>query len=179
MIRYHDREWGRAVHEDRRLFEFIVLEGAQAGLSWMTILRKRENYRQAFAGFDTARVARFGARDVRRLLADEGIVRNRLKIESTIDNARAVVALQKEFGSFDRFVWGFVHGRPIVNRWRSLKEVPTRTDESDALSRALRKRGFRFVGTTICYAFMQACGLAVDHTADCFLAGAGAARERR
>jgi DNA-3-methyladenine glycosylase I len=179
MIAYHDREWGRPVHDDRKLFEFIVLEGAQAGLSWRTILRKRENYRRAFAGFEPVRVARFGARDVARLLADEGIVRNRLKIESTIDNARAVLAVQNEFGSLDRFVWSFVDGRPIVHRFRNLREIPPRSDASDAMSRTLRKRGFRFVGSTICYAFMQACGLVFDHTTDCFLARGRATKSSR
>lgn len=169
MIEYHDEEWGLPVHDDCRLFEFLTLEGAQAGLSWSTILRKRESYRRAFAGFDPARVARFGARDVRRLMADAGIVRNRLKIESTISNARAFLQVQEELGSFDRYVWQFVGGKPKKKRApRSLRAIPASTPESDAMSRDLRKRGFRFVGTTICYAFMQACGLVNDHTRGCF-----------
>jgi DNA-3-methyladenine glycosylase I len=167
MIAYHDEEWGRPVHDDRRLFEFLILEGAQAGLSWRTILNKREAYQRAYHGFDPAKVARFGARDVRRLLADAGIVRNRLKIAASIDNARAFLAVRKEHGSFDRFVWSFVGGRPRVNRPASLRQIPARTSESDALSKALRQLGFRFVGSTIIYAFMQACGLVDDHTRDC------------
>ena len=168
MVEYHDREWGEPVHDDRRLFELLTLEGAQAGLSWRTILHKREGYRRAFAGFDPAKVARFGARDVRRLMADAGIVRNRLKVESTISNAIALLALQKELGSFDTFVWSFVGGRPLRKRRRSMREIPARTAESDALSKALSKRGFRFVGSTICYALMQAAGLVNDHTDRCF-----------
>src|SRR5262245_55824211 len=156
MRRYHDEEWGVPVHDDRRLFEFLILEGAQAGLSWSTILRKRENYRQAFAAFDPARVARFDARRRASLMKNDGIVRNRLKIEATVSNARAFLAVAKEFGSFDRYVWGFVHGQPIQNRRMNLREVPPRTAESDALSADLRARGFRFVGSTIIYAFMQA-----------------------
>ncbi len=167
-VRYHDAEWGVPVHDDRRHFEFLILEGAQAGLSWITILRKRENYRKAFANFDAARVARFGARDVRRLLKDAGIVRNRLKITATIANARAFLAVQKEFGSFDRYVWRFVDGRPRVNRRRSLKQIPARTKESDALSKDLKARGFRFVGSTIIYAHMQAVGMVNDHLVSCF-----------
>jgi len=167
-LRYHDEEWGVPLHDDRRLFEFLVLEGAQAGLSWLTILKKREHYRRAFARFDARKVATFGSADTRRLLADEGIVRNRLKIASTIDNARALLAVRKEFGSFDTFVWSFVRGTPVQNRWRSLKEVPAETAESQALSRALRQRGFRFVGPTIMYAFMQAVGMVNDHVVDCF-----------
>jgi DNA-3-methyladenine glycosylase I len=167
-VAYHDDEWGVPVHDDRVLFEFLILEGAQAGLSWLTILRKRENYRRAFARFDPKRVARFGPRDVRRLLADAGLVRNRLKIESAIRNARAFLAVQDEFGSFDRFQWQFVGGRPKRNTWTSVKQVPARTPESDALSQALRQRGFTFVGSTICYAHMQAVGMVNDHTTDCF-----------
>jgi len=167
-VRYHDTEWGVPVHDDRRHFEFLILEGAQAGLSWITILRKRENYRKAFANFDPARVARFGARDVRRLLNDAGIVRNRLKIAAAIANARAFLAVQKEFGSFDRYVWRFVGGRPKLNRRRSLKQIPARTKESDALSRDLKARGFRFVGSTIVYAHMQAVGMVNDHLVSCF-----------
>jgi DNA-3-methyladenine glycosylase I len=169
-IAYHDREWGRPVHDDRVLFEFLVLEGAQAGLSWMTILRKREAYRRAYDGFDPAIVSGYGAAKVRALVADAGIVRNRLKIASSIDSARAFLRVQAEFGSFDAFVWGFVGGRPKRNRWVSMKQIPARTVESDALSKALKTRGFRFVGSTICYAFMQACGLVDDHARDCFRA---------
>jgi DNA-3-methyladenine glycosylase I len=166
-IRYHDEEWGVPVHDDRLWFEFITLEGAQAGLSWDTILRKREAYRSAFKGFDPARVAKFGARDVARLLADEGIVRNRLKINSTIGNAKAFLAVQKEFGSFDEYVWRFVGGRPRINNWRALKQVPARTVESDAMSKEMIGRGFKFVGSTICYAMMQATGMVNDHLVDC------------
>ncbi|MBI3570744.1 MAG: DNA-3-methyladenine glycosylase I [Gammaproteobacteria bacterium] len=167
-VRYHDTEWGVPVHDDREHFEFLILEGAQAGLSWITILRKRENYRKAFANFNTARVARFGARDVQRLLQNAGIVRNRLKITSAITNARAFLAVQKEFGSFDRYVWRFVGGQPRVNRRRSLKNLPAHTRESDALSKDLKSRGFRFVGSTIVYAHMQAVGMVNDHLASCF-----------
>jgi DNA-3-methyladenine glycosylase I len=167
-IAYHDAEWGVPVHDDRTLFEFITLEGAQAGLSWETILKKRDAYRRAFAGFDPAAVARFTPARVERLLRDPGIVRNRLKVESTIDNARAFRAVQKEFGSFDAYVWGFVDRTPRLNQWRSLGDVPAKTDESDAMSRDLKRRGFRFVGSTICYAFMQAVGMVNDHTIDCF-----------
>ncbi len=156
------------VHDDRIFFEFLTLEGAQAGLSWETILKKREAYRAAFMGFDPARVARFTPARVERLLRNPGIVRNRLKIESTVRNARAFLAIQREFGSFDAYVWGFVGGAPRVNRWRTYHEVPARTPESDALSRDLLRRGFTFVGSTICYAFMQAVGLVNDHTTDCF-----------
>ena len=158
------------VHDDNRLFEFIVLEGAQAGLSWITILRKRQGYTRAFAGFDARKVARFDARKVERLMADESIVRNRLKITSTISNAKALLALQKELGSFDEYLWKFVGGAPKVNRPRSLKSLPASTPESDAMSKDLEKRGFRFVGSTICYALMQACGLVDDHVHDCFRA---------
>ena len=167
-IAYHDNEWGVPVHDDRRLFEFLILEGAQAGLSWSTILKKRENYRRAFDGFDPAVVARYDRRKQERLLADEGIVRNRLKIASAIDNAKAFLAVQEEFGSFDEFIWGFVDGRPVQNAWRSLAEVPAHTDQSDAMSKELKRRGFRFVGSTICYAFMQAVGMVNDHLVDCF-----------
>jgi DNA-3-methyladenine glycosylase I len=166
-IRYHDEEWGVPVHDDRRWFEFITLEGAQAGLSWDTILRKREAYRSAFREFDPARVAKFGERQVVRLLADEGIVRNRLKINSTIGNAKAFIAVQKEFGSFDDYIWRFVDGRPRINKWRAMKQVPARTDESDAMSKELIARGFKFVGSTICYAMMQATGMVNDHMIDC------------
>jgi DNA-3-methyladenine glycosylase I len=167
-VAYHDAEWGVPVHDDRKLFEFLILEGAQAGLSWLTILRKRENYRRAFAGFDPERVARFGAREVRRLLVDPGIVRNRLKVAGAIRNAQAFLAVQEEFGSFDRFMWQFVGGRPRQNAWRSVKQVPSRTPESDALSKDLRARGFAFVGSTICYAHMQAVGMVNDHLVNCF-----------
>jgi DNA-3-methyladenine glycosylase I len=166
-IRYHDEEWGVPVHDDRRWFEFITLEGAQAGLSWDTILRKREAYRSAFKGFEPARVAKFGDRDVARLLADAGIVRNRLKINSAVGNAKAFLAVQKEFGSFDEYIWRFVGGRPRINKWRALKQVPARTDQSDAMSRELIGRGFKFVGSTICYAMMQATGMVNDHLVDC------------
>jgi DNA-3-methyladenine glycosylase I len=166
-IQYHDEEWGVPVHDDRRWFEFITLEGAQAGLSWDTILRKRDAYRSAFKQFDPARVAKFGDRDVTRLLADAGIVRNRLKINSTIGNAQAFIAVQKEFGSFDEYIWRFVGGRPRINKWRALKQVPARTDESDAMSKDLLGRGFKFVGSTICYAMMQATGMVNDHMVDC------------
>jgi DNA-3-methyladenine glycosylase I len=168
QIRYHDTEWGVPVHDDRRWFEFLILEGAQAGLSWDTILKKRENYRRAFARFDPARVARFGALEVRTLMRDPGIVRNRLKIESTLSNARAFLAVQNEFGSFDSYIWTFVGGEPKRNRWRNIRQIPGSTLESDAMSRELKKRGFRFVGSTICYAFMQATGLVNDHLVTCF-----------
>ncbi|MEX2154922.1 MAG: DNA-3-methyladenine glycosylase I [Gemmatimonadaceae bacterium] len=167
-IEYHDREWGVPVHDDRVLFEFLTLEGAQAGLSWSTILKKRPNYQRAFANFDPAPVARFRAARVERLLNDPGIVRNRLKVHSTVANARAFLRVQKEFGSFDRYLWQFVGGTPRVNRRRSLADIPSRTPESDALSKDLLARGFRFVGSTICYAFMQAVGMVNDHTIDCF-----------
>ena len=166
-IAYHDQEWGVPVHDDRVLFEFITLEGAQAGLSWSTILNKRENYRRAFARFDPRKVARFTAQHKRKLMKNEGIVRNRLKVESTVSNARAFLAVQKEFGSFDRYVWTFVRGKPLQNRRRTLATVPARTEQSDALSKDLQKRGFRFVGTTIVYAFMQATGLVNDHLVAC------------
>jgi DNA-3-methyladenine glycosylase I len=166
-IRYHDEEWGVPVHDDTRWFEFITLEGAQAGLSWDTILRKREAYRSAFKGFDPVRVAKFGDRDVARLLADAGIVRNRLKINSTIGNAKAFLALQKEFGTFDDYIWRFVGGSPRINKWHALKQLPARTDESDAMSKDLIGRGFKFVGSTICYAMMQATGMVNDHLVDC------------
>lgn len=167
-VAYHDTEWGVPVHDDRMLFEFLILEGAQAGLSWITILKKREAYRRAFAGFDAGKVARFGPRQVERLLADAGIVRNRLKIEAAINNAQRFLAVQEEFGSFDAYVWRFVDGRPIVNRRKTLKQVPASTPESDALSRDLKARGFKFVGSTICYAHMQATGMVNDHLTGCF-----------
>jgi DNA-3-methyladenine glycosylase I len=167
-IPYHDTEWGVPVHDDLRFFEFITLEGAQAGLSWETILKKREGYREAFSGFDPARVARLTSRTVERLMKNDRIVRNRMKIESTIGNAKAFVAVQDEFGSFDGYVWRFVGGSPLVNRPTSLSAVPAKTAESDALSKDLLRRGFRFVGSTICYAFMQATGLVDDHAVECF-----------
>jgi DNA-3-methyladenine glycosylase I len=170
-IAYHDKEWGLPVHDDQVFFEFLILEGAQAGLSWDTILRKRENYRRAFDDFDPKCVVRYHTRKVAALLANEGIVRNRLKIESAIDNARAFLAVQKEFGSFDRYVYRFVGGKPKVNHWTQMKQVPAFTTESDALSNDLKKRGFRFVGTTIIYAFMQATGLVNDHLTTCFRHG--------
>ncbi|MGB8472508.1 MAG: DNA-3-methyladenine glycosylase I [Candidatus Acidiferrum sp.] len=166
-ITYHDEEWGVPVHEDRLLFEFLILEGAQAGLSWITILKKRENYRKAFANFSAEKIARYGGRDVKRLLADPGIVRNRLKIAATIRNAHAFLEVREEFGSFDRYLWDFVGGKPKQNRWRTLTQVPARTVESDAMSRDLLRRGFKFVGSTICYAFMQATGMVNDHLVTC------------
>jgi DNA-3-methyladenine glycosylase I len=170
-IPYHDREWGVPQHDDRVLFEFLILEGAQAGLSWDTILKKRENYRTAFAGFNPAAVARFDGKARRRMLSDPGIIRNRLKIEATVQNAKAFLAVQQEFGSFDRYIWQFVGGAPLVNRWRTLKQVPARTRESDAMSKDLLKHGFKFVGSTICYAFMQAVGMVNDHLISCFRYG--------
>jgi DNA-3-methyladenine glycosylase I len=167
-LEYHDREWGVPQHDDRALFELLVLEGAQAGLSWITILRKRENYRRAFAGFEARRVARFEGRRIQALLRDPGIVRNRAKVTGAVRNARAFLDVVAERGSFDRYVWGFVGGRPIRNRWTSLKDVPAETAESRALSKDLRRRGFTFVGPTICYAFMQATGLVNDHLTSCF-----------
>jgi DNA-3-methyladenine glycosylase I len=167
-VRYHDEEWGVPVHDDRRQFEFLVLEGAQAGLSWATILNKREGYREAFADFEIERVARFDRRKVARLMEFPGIVRNRLKIESAISNARAVLTLQDEVGSLSRHLWSFVGGRPIVNRWKGMKQVPATSPESDALSKDLKKRGFRFVGSTIIYAHMQATGMVNDHVVSCF-----------
>lgn len=168
MIRYHDREWGEPVHDDRTLFEFLLLEGAQAGLSWETILNKRENYRRAFDNFEVKKVARYDSRKIAQLLKDPGIVRNRLKVAAAVLNAEAFLQVQKEFGSFDDYVWRFVDGHPRLNRWKSPSEVPARTPESDALSKDLKQRGFKFVGTTICYAFMQAVGLVNDHVRSCF-----------
>jgi len=167
-ILYHDREWGVPQHDDRVLFEFLILEGAQAGLSWDTILKKRENYRAAFDAFDPTKVARYDRRKVQALLRNEGIIRNRLKVASAIANARAFLEVQKEFGSFDRYIWQFVGGKPRVNRWRRGQRIPARTAESDAMSKDLRKRGFNFVGSTICYAFMQATGMVNDHAVECF-----------
>jgi DNA-3-methyladenine glycosylase I len=170
-IPYHDEEWGVPLHDDRRLFEFLILEGAQAGLSWDTILKKRESYREAFDHFDPEKVARYDARKCARLMKNAGIVRNKLKVASAVINAKAFLAVREEFGSFDAYVWGFVGGRPIVNKWASLKHVPAKTGESDAMSRDLLKRGFKFVGSTICYAFMQAVGMVNDHQVDCFRYG--------
>jgi DNA-3-methyladenine glycosylase I len=168
---YHDTEWGVPVHDERRLFEFLILEGAQAGLSWSTILRKREHYRAVYDGFDPERVARYGAAKQAALLADPGIVRNRLKVAAAVTNARAFLAVQAEFGSFDRYIWGFVDGAPVVNRFGSPAELPAATPVSEAMSRDLKRRGFRFVGPTICYAFMQAAGLVNDHEVGCFRHG--------
>ncbi len=168
MVEYHDKEWGVPVHEDRTLFEFLVLEGAQAGLSWQTVLNKRENYRKAFYGFEIAKIARYNNKDVQRLLRDPGIIRNRLKIQATINNAKQILEVRKEFGSFDKYIWGFVGGKPIKHRFASLNEIPATTRESDAMSKDLGKRGLRFVGPTICYAFMQAIVMVNDHTTKCF-----------
>jgi DNA-3-methyladenine glycosylase I len=166
-IRYHDKEWGVPVHDDRLLFEFLILEGAQAGLSWTTILNKRGNYRKAFDGFRPEKIARYGARDIRRLLGDTGILRNRLKISAAIENAKRFLAVREEFGTFDAYLWSFVGGKPIRNRWQRMVDVPARTAESDAMSRDLQKRGFKFVGSTICYALMQATGMVNDHLVTC------------
>lgn len=168
MIEYHDREWGVPVHDDRLLFEFLVLEGAQAGLSWSTILNKREHYRKAFDGFDPSKVARYGEARIEKLLRNEGIVRNRLKVAAAVANAKAFLAVQKEFGSFDAYIWRFVDGRPVRNVWRDIAEVPARSAISDAMSKDLVSRGFRFVGSTICYAHMQATGMVNDHLTSCF-----------
>lgn len=167
-VAYHDHEWGVPVHDDRLLFEFLVLEGAQAGLSWETILKKRENYREAFDQFDPAIIAKYGERKRKSLLANAGIIRNRLKIDAAIQNAQAFLAVQKEFGTFDQYIWSFVGGEPKQNAWKSIKEVPAMTAESDAMSKDLKRRGFKFVGSTICYAFMQAVGMVNDHLAGCF-----------
>lgn len=169
--KYHDEEWGKPVHDDRRLFEMLILEGAQAGLSWITILRKRENYRMAFNNFDVKKIAKYDSKKVARLLQNEGIIRNRLKINAAIQNAKLFLEVQKEFGSFDKYIWsrfGGMDGKPIKNKWESIKEIPAKTKESDAMSKDLKKRGFKFVGSTICYAFMQAVGMVNDHTVDCF-----------
>jgi DNA-3-methyladenine glycosylase I len=167
-VAYHDEEWGVPVHDDQRLFEMLVLEGAQAGLSWLTILKKRGGYRRAFDGFDPEKVARYGERKVEELLADPGIVRNRRKVEATVRNARSFLAVREEFGTFDRYLWGFVGGEPTRNRWRTSEEVPAETEASGILSRDLKRRGFGFVGPTVVYAFMQAVGMVNDHTTDCF-----------
>ena len=172
-VAYHDEEWGVPVRDGRVLFELVNLEGAQAGLSWSTILHKREGYRRAFAGFDPAKVARFDARKEEKLLADPGIVRNRLKVSSTIENARRVLETQEELGSFSALLWGFVDGEPLVGRWKSVGEIPAETPVSKAMSKELKRRGFRFVGPTVCYAFMQAAGLVDDHVVSCFRFGAG------
>jgi len=177
MLAYHDREWGTPVHDDRVLFEFLILEGAQAGLSWSTILHKRDAYRRAYRDFDPARVARFDARAQARLLADAGIVRNAGKIGWSVRNARAYLTVQREHGSFDAYLWAFVDGRPVANRPRTMADVPARTELSDRLSADLRRRGFGFVGSTICYAFLQAVGVVNDHTADCFRAAKGRTRK--
>ncbi len=168
MIEYHDREWGVPLHDDRRHFEFLVLDGAQAGLSWRTILHKRARYRKVFSGFDPAKVARYGKRKIESLLRDPGIVRNRLKVESAVRNARVFLKIQREFGSFDAYVWRFVGGETIQNRWRTLEEIPASTAESDAMSKDLKQRGMNFVGSTICYAYMQAAGMVNDHRTACF-----------
>ncbi len=165
---YHDVDWGTPLHDDQQLFEFLILEGAQAGLSWATILRKRDNYRQAFDAFDPELIARYDDQKVAELLDNPGIVRNRLKVAAAVGNARAFLKVQEEFGSFDRYLWAFVGGRPVQNAWQSREDVPARTPESDALSKDLKKRGFKFVGSTICYALMQAVGMVNDHTTDCF-----------
>ena len=167
-VEYHDTEWGVPLHDDAKLYEFLVLEGMQAGLSWITILRKRENFRRAFAGFDAGKVARFGKRDIARLMADAGIVRNSLKVHAAIANAQAFLRVREEFGSFDKYLWQFVDGSPRVNRRRAMKDVPASTPQSDAMSRDLKARGFKFVGTTICYAHMQATGMVNDHVISCF-----------
>jgi len=168
MVRYHDEEWGVPVHDDRRLFEFLILEGAQAGLSWSTILNKRQNYRRAFDRFNPKRIARYDRRKLKQLLADPGIVRNKRKIAAAVENAKAFLQVQEEFGSFDRYVWQFVGGTPRINSRQSMKQVPARTAESDAMSKDLKRRGFKFVGTTICYAFMQAVGMVNDHLVECY-----------
>jgi DNA-3-methyladenine glycosylase I len=184
MIAYHDTEWGVPVHDDRTHFEFLVLEGAQAGLSWLTILKRREGYRKAFAGFEPAKVARFTPAKVEKLLTNTGIIRNRAKVESAVRNAKAFLAVQKEFGSFDAYLWGFVGGRPVVNKWKRVAQVPPTSPESEAMSADLRRRGFGFVGPTVCYAHLQATGLVNDHLVTCFryaeLTGGGTSgRERR
>jgi len=168
MMEYHDKEWGVPVHDDRKLFEFMVLDAFQAGLSWSTILKRRENFRKAFDNFDFNKIVKYDSKKVAKLLKDEGIIRNRLKIAATVTNAKAFKKVQKEFGTFDKYIWQFVKGKPIVNKRRSIKEIPPNSKESDAMSEDLKQRGFKFVGTTICYAFMQAAGMVNDHTTDCF-----------
>ncbi|MEJ2615626.1 MAG: DNA-3-methyladenine glycosylase I [Ignavibacteriaceae bacterium] len=167
-IDYHDNEWGVPVHNDRLLFEFLILEGAQAGLSWLTILKKRENYRKAFDNFDPEKIAKYSGKKVEKLLMNEGIIRNRMKINASVQNAKSFLKIRKEFGSFDKYIWQFVNGKPKINRWKNLKDVPPKTMESDLMSKDLKKRGFKFVGSTICYAFMQATGMVNDHTVKCF-----------
>ncbi|MFT4578120.1 MAG: DNA-3-methyladenine glycosylase I [Nitrospinales bacterium] len=167
-VKYHDEEWGVPVHDDKTLFEFLILEGAQAGLSWTTILKKRENYRMAYNKFDPKKVAKFDNAKQQKLLQDQGIVRNRLKVAASVTNARAFLEVQKEFGSFDKYIWGLIGGKTLKNKWKSMDQVPATTKESDAMSKDLKKRGFKFVGSTICYAFMQATGMVNDHTTDCF-----------
>jgi DNA-3-methyladenine glycosylase I len=167
-IQYHDKEWGRPVHDDKIHFEFIVLESAQAGLSWLTVLKKRENYKKLFASFNAEEVAKFNQKDIERLMQDAGIIRNRMKIEAAINNAKVFLEIQKEFGSFDKYIWNYVNNKPIINNFKSLAEVPARTELSDKISKDLKNRGFRFFGTTICYAHMQATGIVNDHTIDCF-----------
>jgi DNA-3-methyladenine glycosylase I len=167
-VAYHDDEWGVPCHDDRKLFEMLTLEGAQAGLSWITILKKRENYRAAFDNFDVEKIALYDETKIAELMANPGIIRNRLKVNAAVANARAYLAIRDEFGSFDKYIWQFVGGKPLVNHWQSLKEIPPETTESKAMSKDLLKRGFKFVGSTICYAFMQACGMVNDHTTDCF-----------
>ena len=168
MQAYHDNEWGVAIHDDRSLFEFLILEGAQAGLSWSTILNKREGYRKAFDNFDARKISRYSGKEITRLLGNPEIIRNRLKINAAITNARAFLSVQEQFGSFDHYIWQFVHGKPMQNSWKKMTDIPSSTPESEAMSKDLRKRGFKFVGTTICYAFMQAVGMVNDHVADCF-----------
>jgi DNA-3-methyladenine glycosylase I len=168
MVQYHDTEWGVPLHDDRKHYEFLVLDGAQAGLSWKTILMKRENYRRAFDGFDAEKVSRYGAKDIRRLLADAGIVRNKLKVRSAIINAQKFLAVREEFGTFDRYIWQFVNGAPLVSRLKTLDQIPATSKESDAMSKDMKQRGFTFVGSTICYAYMQAAGLVNDHLLSCF-----------
>lgn len=168
LVQYHDKEWGVPLHDDVKLFEFLILEGAQAGLNWMMILKKRENYRKAFDSFNPVKIARYSRTDFKRLLNDPGIVRNRLKISATIDNARRFLEVKKEFGSFDKYIWQFTNGKPVTHRFKRLSQIPTKSKESDAMSKDLKGRGFRFVGSTICYAFMQAVGMVNDHTVNCF-----------
>ena len=167
-IEYHDNEWGIPVHDDRKLFEMLILEGAQAGLSWITILRKRDNYRKAFDNFDAGKIAKYNSKKIEQLLKNEGIVRNKLKVNAAVINAKAFLKIKEEFGSFDKYIWGFTGGKPIINKRKSLKEIPAKTAESDAMSKDLLKRGFKFTGSTICYAFMQAVGMVNDHVVDCW-----------
>ena len=168
MTEYHDKEWGAPLHDDRKLFEFMVLDAFQAGLSWSTVLRKRENFRKAFDNFDVNKIVKYDSKKIEKLLKDEGIIRNRLKIAATINNAMAFKKIQKEFGSFDSYIWQFVKGKPIINKHKTIRAIPASSKESDRMSLELKKRGFKFVGTTICYAFMQAAGMVNDHTVDCF-----------